>query len=89
MTLEGWDHIPHGYGAQFVLDGAPWWLRLWFNTPFIDRYAHPRAVERGYGFLIPSPAYDEAAREVPGPGWRVRSPDYRDPGSDYGLRPTD
>ena len=62
MTLEGWDHIPRGYGAEFVLDDAPWWLRLWFHTPFVDRYAHPAVVSRGYGFLTAHPHDDDAAR---------------------------
>ena len=33
MTLEGWNHIPRGYGADFDVATAPWWLRLWFRTP--------------------------------------------------------
>ncbi len=27
VELEGWNSIPVGYGAQFDLHGAPWWLR--------------------------------------------------------------
>lgn len=89
MTLEGWDHIPRGFGAEFVLDDAPWWLRLWFHTPFIDRYAHPKVVARGHGFLVAHEHYDDAAREVPGPGWRIRPPGFIPPGSEYGLRSAD
>ena len=89
MTLEGWDHIPRGYGAEFVLDDAPWWLRLWFHTPFIDRYAHPKVVARGYGFLNAHRDYDGAAREVPASGWRKRQPGHMPPGSEYGLRSAD
>jgi hypothetical protein len=89
MTLEGWDHIPRGYGAEFVLDDAPWWLRFWFHTPFIDCYAHPKVVARGHAFLIPHPNWPESEREVPGPGWRVRPPDYLPPGAEYGLRAAD
>lgn len=87
MTLEGWDHIPRGYGAEFRLDGAPWWLRLWFHTPVIDRYAHPKVVARGYGWLVAHELGDEAEREAPGPGWRVRPPGYVPLGAEYGLRP--
>ena len=89
MTLEGRDHIPRGYGAEFVLDDAPWWLRLWFSAPFIDRYAHPRVVSQGYGFLTAHHPHDDAAREVPGPGWRIRPPGYIAPGSEAGLRSVD
>ena len=86
VTLEGWDHVPRGYGADFVLDDAPWWLRLWFRIPFIDRYAYPKVVARGHGFLTPHPYCDEAELEAPGPGWRVRSPGYMPPGSESELR---
>lgn len=89
MALEGWDHIPRGYGAEFVLKDAPRWLRLWFHTPFIDRYAYPKAVARGYGFLIPHQHYDDAEREVPMAGWRVRPSGYVPPGSEYELRSAD
>jgi hypothetical protein len=86
MRLEGWNHIPRGYGADFDLRGAPWWLRLWFHTPFIDRYAHPTAVARGHGYLIPHPEWPPEAMEVPGPGWRIRPADYEPPGSMSWLR---
>ena len=88
MRLEGWNHIPEGYGAVFLLAAAPWWLRLWFNTPFIDRYAHPRVVARGYGFLSPHPRF-AGRRETPGAGRRILPPDYVLPGSQAELRPTD
>jgi len=41
MHLEGWNHVPVGFGATFDIDAAPWWLRAVFGTPFIDRFAHP------------------------------------------------
>lgn len=69
------------------MDHAPWWRRLWFHTPFTDRYAHPKVVARGYAFLIPHPHFDAADREVPGPGWGVRPHDYVPPGAEYGLQP--
>ena len=72
-----------------MLDDAPWWLRLWFHTPFIDRYAYPQVVARGYGFLTQHQQYVDNAREVPAPGWRMRPPGYIPPGLEYGLRSTD
>jgi hypothetical protein len=27
-------------GASPRLDLAPWWVRVWYQLPFIDRYAH-------------------------------------------------
>jgi hypothetical protein len=88
MALEGWDHVPRGYGAEFDVASAPWWLRLWFRTPFVDRYAYPRLVRRGLGWLTPSPAVPEEAREPVGDDWRLRPPGYRPPGSECGLTGT-
>lgn len=87
VALEGWDHVPRGYGASFELDGAPWWLRLWFRTPFLDRYAHPVVVARGYGFLLPHPQWTDDDREVPARGWRVREAGYTPPGATSDLGP--
>lgn len=86
MALEGWNHIPRGYGAQFDLQAAPWWLRFWFTTPFVDRYAYPRLVARGYAFLSPHPHFPVDDMEVPGPGWRFRPAGYETPGSTCRLR---
>jgi hypothetical protein len=81
MTLEGWDHVPLGYGARFDLAAAPWWLRWWFNTPFVDRYAYPRLVARGLGYLTPHPGWPEEGREPVQGGWRVGEPGSSPPGS--------
>ena len=55
VKLEGWNHIPTG-GATFESQSAPWWLRTWFNTPLIDRFAyHPLLVRRGFGWLTGLP----------------------------------
>ena len=86
MKLEGWNHIPRGYGADFDVSAAPWWLRLWFHTPFVDRYAYPRLVRRGHGYLTPSPDCPAADREPIGGGWRLREPGYTPPGSVTDLR---
>lgn len=70
-----------GYGAQFDLHGAAWWLRVWFHTPFLDRYADPVLVRRGYGWLVPHPGLtgDELG-PVPA-GWRIRPNGDESPGS--------
>lgn len=81
MGLPGWDDIPAGYGAQFDLGGAPWWLKLWFSTPFVDRYAYPQVVRRGYGYLAPMPDWPDAARGPITAGWRLRDPGYVTRGS--------
>jgi hypothetical protein len=86
MPLEGWNHIPRGYGADFDVASAPWWLRLWFGTPFVDRYAYPRLVRRGHGYLTPNPGCPADDREPTGGGWRLRERGYTAPGSVTGLR---
>jgi hypothetical protein len=71
--MEGWDHIPRGYGAHFELDTAPAWLRVWFRVPFVDRFAYPVAVQRGFGHLVPHPESTPETREPVGPGWKIDS----------------
>jgi hypothetical protein len=39
------------------LGSAPGWLRIWFRTPFLDRFAYPVAVRRGLDVLGPQPAW--------------------------------
>lgn len=91
MRLEGWNHIPRGYGADFDVAAAPWWLRLWSATPFVDRFAHPRLVQRGLGYLTPFPGWPEEEREAVSDGWRLREPGHLPPGAVTILRrePTD
>lgn len=81
VRLEGWNHIPEGYGARFDVRHAPRWLRLLFHTPFIDRFAYPLLVKRDLGYLRSSPHLAaEELGSVPG-GWRVDPPGYDPPGS--------
>ena len=81
MRLEGWNHIPEGYGARFDVKAAPLWLRFLFNTPVIDRFAYPLLVKRGHGYLRTSPEWPaERLGDVRG-GWRIDPPGYEPPGS--------
>jgi hypothetical protein len=68
MRLEGWNSVPDGYGASFETEAAPRWLRVWFRMPFIDRFAYPIMVRRGYAVLTPMPGH--VLSEVP-PGWKT------------------
>jgi hypothetical protein len=72
VRLEGWNHVPEGYGASFDVRSAPFWLRVWFRTPFLDRWAYPQLVRRGLGYLTPHPDVPPEAREDVTDGWRVR-----------------
>ena len=71
MRLEGWNHIPEGYGASFDIASAPLWLRVWFHTPFLDRWAYPQLVRRGHGCLRPHPGVPAEQREAVAGGWRL------------------
>ena len=73
MRLEGWNHIPDGFGAQFDLVAAPWWLPAWFRTPLLDRFAYPVVVRRGHGWLSMHPGVtvrQEVIVPARAAGWR-------------------
>jgi hypothetical protein len=38
-VLPAWNWLP-SEGAAPRLDLVPWWARVWYHLPFIDRYAH-------------------------------------------------
>ena len=67
--------MPHGYSARFDLNAAPRWLRSWAAVPFIDRFAYPLLVKRGFAYLTAQPilvctaSADEMAR-----GWKMEDP---------------
>lgn len=76
VILEGWNHVPAGFAAEFELVGAPWWLRAWFVTPFVDRFAYPVIVRRGHGRLIAHPGVAPSSHveaEALRAGWRIAS----------------
>jgi hypothetical protein len=86
MRLEGWNHVPDGYGATFDVAAAPRWLRAWFRIPFLDRFAYPQLVRRGFGYLTPHPGTLPAEREDVRGGWRIRPEGHVPPGSVTDLR---
>jgi len=74
VILEGWNHIPRDFGARFDTAAAPWWLRAWFATPLLDRFAYPVLVRRGYGHLSPHPGVvpnAQAIADATKAGWRI------------------
>jgi len=71
MRLEGWNHIPTGYGASFDLSTAPFWLRLLVHVPLLDRVGFPIAVHRGFGSLTRHPDWPDEACEKVTSRWRV------------------
>lgn len=85
MRLVGWNTIPWGFSASFDVHEAPVWLRLLYDTPFLDRFAYPLLVRRGYGWLQHPAGAVPTARQL-AEGWRMRAPDYVAPGSVSELR---
>jgi hypothetical protein len=84
MELEGWNSIPDGYGASFDTKAAPLWLRLWFNTPLVDRFAYPVMVQRGFGYLTPMPGHNLGSVRK---GWKVNPAGTNPPEAEQNLGP--
>ena len=77
-VLPMWNWTPPGGGSPRV-DRAPRWARVWYRTPFIDRFAHawlwrhggwdvlsPRCVAEFKNGDIPD-SFFEAPHDAPGP----------------------
>jgi hypothetical protein len=86
VRIAGRNHVAGGYGASFDVTSAPWWLRLWFRTPFLDRWAYPRLVARGFGYLTPHPRVPLQDREEIPAGRRLRPERHEPPGAVTDLR---
>ena len=54
-SLPGWNWTPP-QGVAPRLDLAPRWVRAWYWTPFLDRYAHMWLWEHGYMEIEPPSA---------------------------------
>ena len=42
MRIDGCNDVPRGYALAWDLERASTWLRVWFATPVLDRFAFPR-----------------------------------------------
>jgi hypothetical protein len=65
----GWDWLPD-HGALPNLRDMPLWVRIWYRTPFIDRYAYEWMWWRG-GWSVLVPGQPPPPTE---PGAGVREP---------------
>jgi hypothetical protein len=71
-TKPAWNWAPEGHGLHPRLSEVPTWVRLWYWTPFLDRYAHVWMWHHGGWEITPHPAGPsagdrEARRPVPPP----------------------
>jgi hypothetical protein len=55
-VLPAWAWSPHARGISPRLDLAPWWVRLWYATPFVDRYAYAWMWHHGCWEIHPAQA---------------------------------
>jgi hypothetical protein len=53
-AMPGWNWAPPG-GLRLRLDRIPRWARIWYRTPFVDRYAHVWMWEHG-GWNVDEPS---------------------------------
>ncbi|MFP5486878.1 MAG: hypothetical protein ACLGHQ_01035, partial [Acidimicrobiia bacterium] len=56
----GWDWVPPG-GARPTPEAMPWWIRMLYQTPILDRRAHELMWHRG-GFLVLPPGHPWLAK---------------------------
>lgn len=61
-VLPAWSWAPPG-GIQARLDRVPLWVRLWYATPLVDRYAHVWMWEHG-GYDVLAPAAEPDVSET-------------------------
>jgi hypothetical protein len=52
-SCRAWNWLPPE-GAAPRLDLVPWWARVWYYLPFVDRYAHAWMWRHG-GWEVRSP----------------------------------
>jgi hypothetical protein len=72
VRLDGWNHIPRGYGLTWDLGTSPAWLRIWLATPFLDRLAYPVLIRRQVAWLVPHPGWRDEDRDPVPRGWLVK-----------------
>ena len=73
MRIDGWNNLPGGYGLHWDLERAPTWLRIWFATPVLDRFAFPVLIRRHVAWLVPPPGWNDEERDRVPPGWLVNT----------------
>jgi hypothetical protein len=70
-TKPGWNWIPDGHGLHPRLSEVPTWVRLWYWTPFVDRWAHVWMWHHGGWSITPHPPAGAGVREPRRPRPRV------------------
>ena len=53
MEIRGWDDCPDNFQTDFNFDKGPKWLLALAHTPFLEKYAYPRAIDLGLAEVWP------------------------------------
>jgi len=48
-----WNWVPPDHGLTARLDRVPPWVRVWFRTPFVDRFAYTWMWDHGGWDIVP------------------------------------
>jgi hypothetical protein len=54
-TKPAWNWVPHRYGISPRWDAVPFWVQLWYWTPFVDRWAYVWMWHHGGWEITPHP----------------------------------
>lgn len=52
-TRPAWNWIPPEHGLLPRMDRFPWWVRLWYRTPVLDRFAYAWMWDHGGWDVVP------------------------------------
>lgn len=58
-TRPAWNWIPPDHGLSPRMDRVPWWVRLWYRTPMLDRFAHAWMWDHGGWDVVPPVVVDD------------------------------
>ena len=66
-TRPAWNWIPPDHGLTPRLDRVPRWVRIWFRTPFFDRFAYAWMWDHGGWDIVPhiDPGPEESGDREP------------------------
>jgi len=58
-TRPAWNWIPPEHGLSPRMDRVPWWVRLWYRAPILDRFAHAWMWDHGGWDVVPPVEVDD------------------------------
>ena len=53
MEIRGWDDCPKNFQTDFNFDKGPKWLFALAHTPYLEKYAYPKAIDLGLAEVWP------------------------------------